>query len=409
MTTLIISHLGSHGDGIAARPDGKPLFVPGAAPGDTVVLDDAGAVQTIMPGPHRAVPPCRHFGSCGGCQLQHIDGAAYAAWLGERILAALSPLGIVPEQVMAPHVSPPGSRRRASLRAVKRSGRVALGFSEKGAHTLVDLAECPVLHASLVGLLAPLRALLASLLREKQSAGVQLTLTDTGVDLIVQDLDRLGLDAQQDLAAFANEHGVARLSVGGAAGLDLIAESRTPVVRFDGLAVGLPPGGFLQATRDGEAALQQAVRDAVGEARTIADLFCGLGTFAVPLAQRAKVHGVDGAAAPVKALERAARQAGLALTTEHRDLFRRPLKAADLARFEAVVLDPPRTGAMDQTVEVAAARVPCVVTVSCNPNTFARDAERLVKAGYGLRRLWPIGQFLWSTHVELVGEFRLPR
>lgn len=395
-----IVYLAGRGDGATA--DGR--FVPGVAPGDVVIFD--GDKIEVEPGPHHVVPPCRHFPECGGCQLQQVDDAAYRSWVADRMLRALAAQRIEPIEIRPTHLSPPRTRRRASLRAVRRGGRITLGFNAESSHRIVDMHECHILEPALFELVAPLRALLPNLVREGQAAGITLTASDTGIDLLLSNVDVEGLSAIETLTSFAQMRDLARLSIETAAGIDVIAEARRPQVCFGGLPVILPPAPFLQATRDGEAALQQAVIEAVGDSRRCADLFCGLGTFALPLTGRAIVHAVDAAGPAVRALEAAAKLSNRRLSVEHRDLFRRPLRADELRRFDAVVFDPPRAGAKEQVAELARAGVRTVVAVSCNPNTFARDAAMLVQAGYRLQCLWPIGQFRWSTHVELVAEFR---
>jgi len=391
-----VVRLAARGDGVTA--DGR--FVPLAVPGDRVSV--AGEVA---PGPNHAVPPCRHFPDCGGCQLQHAADAFYARWAGERIVAALTAAGVAVGEVMPTALSPPRSRRRASLRAVKRHGKLTLGFNADASHRIVDLAECWVLTPRLFALVAPLRALLTAALVDGQGAGVTLTESDSGVDLLLANVPARRLADIERLTAFATAHDLARLAVEGADGVETVVEARAPVLHFGGVPVMLPTAPFLQATREGEAALVAAVRAATAGAGRVADLFAGLGTFSLPLVAGAKVLAVEGALAPVAALGAAARARGVAVAVEHRDLFRRPLAAAELARFDAVVFDPPRAGAQAQAAELAASAVPRVVAVSCNPNTFARDAAMLGEGGYRLERLWPVAQFRWSTHIELVASF----
>jgi 23S rRNA (uracil1939-C5)-methyltransferase len=353
------------------------------------------------------VPPCRHFGACGGCQLQHADEALLAEFATARCLDPLARLGIVPGRVMPAHLSPPGSRRRAMMRAVREGRSVVLGYNVEGGHRLVDLAECPVLSPALFGLLAPLRQLLGRLMTERSVVGLTMTLTDNGPDLLLSNLSAERLAAVEALTDFAIAQGLARLSVEGPLGVETVVAPANPAVTLGGVAVTLPPGAFLQATADGEAALVAAVREGIAGAGRVADLFCGVGTFALPLSKSARVLAADASGPAVTALARAAKAAGRRIETLHRDLFRRPLDRTELRGFDALVLDPPRSGAAAQTAEIAAARVPLVMAVSCNPATFARDAERMVAAGYRLTTLWPVAQFRWSTHVELVGRFEL--
>ncbi len=392
-----IVRLAARGDGVTA--DGR--FVALAAPGDHVRF--IGDTPTIEPGRNHATPLCRHFPECGGCQMQHVADAAYVRWMGERIGHALGQAGVTIGELMPAHLSPPRSRRRAALRAVRHGRTVTLGFHIEGTHRVLDLAECHVLRPELFALLAPLRPLLATLLRDGEGAGVSATLTDTGIDLMLSNVAADGAGALTALSGFAAAHDLARLSVETALGVETIALARAPAVCFGGTMVEVPPAPFLQATREGEAALVAAVRAAIGARARVADLFCGLGTFALPIAAAgARVSAIDASGPAIAALGRAA--AGK-VSTEHRDLFRRPLTAAELGRFDAIIFDPPRAGAKAQAAGIARSNVPTVVAVSCNPATFARDAALLREGGYALARLWPVGQFRWSSHVELVAEF----
>ncbi len=393
-----IVRLAARGDGVTA--DGR--FVPATVPGDRVRF----APFAVESGPDHATPPCRHFPDCGGCQLQHVTDDAYVRWVAARIVAALDAGGVAIGAVEPVALSPPRSRRRASLRAAKRGGKLTLGFNANASHRIVDLHECWVLTPALFALVAPLRGLLAAALKDGDGAGISLTESDTGIDLLLANVGARRLADIERLTAFAAAQDLARLSVEGPDGIETVVEARPPVLRFGGVLVAVPPAPFLQATREGEAALVVAVLAASAGAGRVADLFAGLGTFALPLARAgARVLAIEGAQSAIEALSDAARASGVALAVEHRDLFRRPLTAAELGRFDAVVVDPPRAGAIAQVAQLAAAQVPRIVAVSCNPNTFARDAAILVEGGYRLERLWPIAQFRWSTHVELVASF----
>ena len=395
----LIVRLAARGDGATA--DGR--FVRGAAVGDRVVF--GGERVVVVPGPGHIVPPCRHVPECGGCQLQHVSDAAYCQFVTDRIVRALAHAGVAAGAIMGVALSPPRSRRRASLRAVRRGGRTLVGFNAEASHQIIDIVQCEILSPELFALVAPLRALLGKALAEGQGAGVTLTVSDTGVDVLLANVAAETLPRIELLTGFAAANDLARLSVEGAHGVETVAIARQPVLSIGGVPVALPPAPFLQATREGEAALVTAMSEAVGDAPRIADLFCGLGTFALPLSVRARVIAADAAGPAVAALTAAARQFGRPIEVLHRDLFRRPLTAAELAAFGAVVFDPPRAGAAAQSAQLAASKVAVVVAVSCNPSTFARDAALLVAGGYRLEQLWPVAQFRWSTHVELVARF----
>ena len=389
MTAETIVRIAARGDGVTAS--GRHFAL--AAPGDLV--DEAGAVT---PGPHHQTPPCRHFPECGGCQLQHVDDVAYRRYLVDRIAGALAQHALE-TAIREPHLSPPNSRRRATLRALRAGKGVALGFNEERSHRIIDMRECHVLRPELFALVAPLRTLLGTILPARRQAEVHLTLCDQGVDVALSGVTAEGLAAAEALTDFAERHRLARLSLDEGYGLETRYEPRPATVTLSGTAVALPPGAFLQATNDGEAALVEAVREAVAGAPRSADLFAGLGTFA--LALPGKVYAAEAARDAVLALK-AARPS---VAVEHRDLYRRPLAAQELAAFDAAVLDPPRSGAEVQVRELAASAVPRVAYVSCNPATFARDARLLADGGYQVDWVRPVGQFRWSTHIELAAAF----
>jgi len=388
---------------LAARGDGATAsgrMVPLAAPGDSV--GEAGAVT---PGPHHVTPPCRHFPRCGGCQLQHVDDASYAGFLRDRIAGALAAQGISAPAIRSPHLSPPRTRRRVSLRAERIGKRVILGFNEEASHRIVDMAQCEIMTPELFALVAPLRAMLLSLMTGKSRVSAMMTLTDQGVDVALEGVDAQGLAAADAIADFGKAHHVARFTIDEGYGAETRWEPEPVTIHLGGVAVPFPPGGFLQATADGEAALIAAVREAIGDAARIADLFAGLGTFALALSGSTQLHAVEGARDAALALSGAAKRAQRRVAVEHRDLFRRPLTAKELEGFAAIVLDPPRAGAKEQAPALAASGIARIAYVSCNPATFARDARVLIDGGYRLDWVQPVGQFRWSTHVELVASF----
>jgi 23S rRNA (uracil1939-C5)-methyltransferase len=386
---------------LAARGDGVSTsgrFFPLTAPGDTVL--PSGAVE---PGPHRRTPPCRHFPECGGCQLQQVDDDAYGAYLSDRIASALAAQGLPPPELLPPHISPPNSRRRASLRAERRGRTVLLGFNAEASHRIVDMRECHILRPELFALVQPLRELLGRLIGPRATAIVRMTLADQGVDLLLEKVEADGLDAGEAITSFAERHRLARLSIDDGYGPQTRWEPEPVTATLGGVPVQLPHDAFLQATAEGEGTLVASVKEAVAGAGVVADLFAGLGTFALSLDGR--ILAVEGARDAALSLKAAANRAGGSLFVEHRDLFRRPLDQKELSRFEAVVLDPPRAGAKEQAPLLARSGVPRIAYVSCNPATFARDAKSLVDGGYRLQWVKPVGQFRWSTHVELVGCF----
>lgn len=384
-----IVRIASRGEGVTADGRHAPL----AGPGDRL-----RANGTIEFGPDHVSPPCRHFPTCGGCQLQHVSDAAYASYIIDRIVDALHTQGIDAPQIDVPHLSPPRTRRRASMRAERRGKQVVLGFNEGGSNSIVDMVECYVLLPELFALLAPLRRLLARLLRDRGRAGVTLTKSDQGIDLMLSGFEADGLAAVEALSTFGDANSLARLSLDEGYGPSVRYATGEITMTLAGVPVALPEGAFLQATADGEAKLIGAVRAALLGTASVADLFAGLGTFALALS--GKVHAIEGARDAVLALAATRR-----VSVEHRDLFRRPLSTDELKRFDGIVLDPPRAGAREQVAQLARSAVGRIAYVSCNPATFARDAKLLIDGGYRIDKIIPVGQFRWSTHVELAAAF----
>lgn len=384
-----IVRIAARGDGVTAS--GKHVSF--GVPGDNL-LDDG----TLLEGPRHQVPPCRHFPECGGCQLQHVDDEAYRGYLVSRVRSALAQHELEAE-IRSPHLSPPNSRRRASLRAMKVGKAAIIGFNAAKSHRIVDMRENHILRPELVELVEPLRALLGMLLQPRRTAEVLLTLVDQGVDVALKGVDADGLQAIEALTAFCERTRLARLSIDQGLGPETHYEPVPATVTLTGTPVAFPIGGFLQATQDGERALVDAVNEATEGGSRFADLFAGLGTFA--LALPGKIYAAEASRDAVLALKRAAP----AIIAEHRDLYRRPLDINELNTFDAVVLDPPRAGAEQQVTELARSSVKTIAYVSCNPATFGRDAKILGQGGYRLGWVRPVGQFRWSTHVELAAAF----
>ncbi len=404
---LTIDRLGHLGDGIAQGPEGA-LFIPQMLPGEVVegdLIDNLLTTPRILtPSPNRVRPPCAHARTCGGCLMQHAADAFVANWKQDIVRSALAGQGL--STLIRPILtSPPRSRRRATLAARRTKTGTLLGFHARASDTLVAVPNCQLLHPALIASFPALEALVK--IGGSRSAEMSLSITHSlaGPDVAVNGAKPADAGLQMDLARLAELHGLARLTWNG----EITALRAKPLQRFGTALVAPPPGAFLQATAEGEAALLQAIALAIGPARKIIDLFAGLGTFSLPLAERAEVLAVESDAAMMAALDKAARNApGLhRVTTDTRDLFRRPLEPDEFKGIQAVVIDPPRAGAEAQTVALAAARVPLIAAVSCNPVTFARDARILVTAGYRLDWVQPVDQFRWSPHVELAARFSL--
>ena len=390
-----IIRLAAKGDGVTA----SGRHVTGGVPGDAV-----DAEGNLVPGPHHIVPACRHFATCGGCQLQQGDDAVLADFVHDRVVNAAKGQGLEPAEVLPVHLSPPHTRCRAGLHGLRTARGAVLGYREGGSHRVVDLAECPVLHPALAALIGPLRAFTAAH-GPKAMVGMDLTLADQGIDVALTHFPLEGLGPTEAALDFARDNALARLTIDQGYGPETLWEPEPVTVTLAGVPVGLPPGAFLQATADAERRMVADAADWLGDARLIADLFAGLGTFAFGLRAGRKVLAVEAERAAHLACKSAGALSGGQVLALHRDLFRSPLDPAELNRFDAVLLDPPRAGARAQVAEIAASTLGRVVYVSCNPSSWARDAAVLAEAGFRLTKLRPVGQFRWSTHVELVSMF----
>jgi 23S rRNA (uracil1939-C5)-methyltransferase len=408
--TLVVDALGAGGDGVATH-EGVRHFVPLSLAGETVVaVPRARTAEGVVcdlktveiPSSERVVPFCPVYGRCGGCSLQHWADAPREAWKRERVATALGHRGFADSNVLPTRACPPDTRRRATLALTGKK----LGFREASGHTVVAIDACPVLTPELSRLIRPLRDVLAPI---TDAATVAMTWTDAGADVVVRSDAELGWEAREVLGSFANAYDLARLAWDGGDGPVPMAVARTPAMNFGGVAVGFPAASFLQPSAEGEALLRDEVLAGLGAAVKVADLFSGLGTFALPIAARgAAVFAADADGAAVRALQAAvtANRLGNTVTVAARDLFRDPLTAAELDAFDAVVFDPPRAGAQAQAREIAASGVGLVVAVSCNPASFARDARLLVDGGFILERVVPVDQFPTTAHLELVAILR---
>jgi len=412
---LSINHVAAGGDGAGVLADGQTAFVPYCLPGETVRATPLGqsrcrldSVQT--PSRDRVVPPCPYFGTCGGCALQHWADAPYAAWKQDMVRRALDRAGY-PDAVLGPlRRTPPAARRRMEFAARRGPAGMELGLHAPHTLTLVPIESCTVLHPVLEALLAPLRAVLGAMGGIRRGADIAANLLDNGVDLLIRADAEAGATDRVKLAAFAAAAGVSRVTWAVGQGVpETAALVRPPVISFAGMAVTPPPGAFLQASAEGEAAIVDAVLAGLPTKMTsksrIVELYAGVGTLSFPLSGRAKVQAYEGDAPAAAALRKAA--GGTRVEAITRDLARQPVQAKELAGAACVVLDPPFGGAGPQMVTLATARVPVIVMVSCNPVALARDAALLRGAGYRLTAVTPIDQFLWSAQIEAVCVFSL--
>jgi 23S rRNA (uracil1939-C5)-methyltransferase len=405
---LAIDGLGARGDGIASSAAGA-VYVPYTLPGEVVEVDAwpghpdrRNLLRVEAASAARIVPICPHFGVCGGCQLQHWDAAPYLAWKRQQVVTALRHAGIAADigDILDAHGL---GRRRAVLHARRLTHDILeVGYAALYAHRIIPIDRCPILAPGLDGAIDAAWATAETLKSASKPLDIQVTATDAGIDVDVRGSGPLTPQLTASLARVAEAHGLARVTRHG----ELVAQRAAPVIRIGRTTVTLPPGAFLQATVLGEETLARLVLEYAGAAKAAADLFAGVGPFALRLAERARVIAADSDEGAIDALRRAASGAsGLKpVTAERRDLFRRPFVAQELAGIDAAVFDPPRQGAEAQARELAKSRVPVVVAVSCNAATFARDVRILIDGGYRLGAVTPVDQFRYSAHVEIVAR-----
>jgi 23S rRNA (uracil1939-C5)-methyltransferase len=400
-----ILRLGARGDGVAEGPDG-PIFVPFTLPGERAAIEPDGSdnhaalLDVLVRSPERIEPICPHFGLCGGCALQHMEEGAYLAWKREQVGQAMKSRGLETE-IEPVRPVPVGSRRRATFTLGRSQQGVALGYRRARSHDLIDIDICPILSPRIVKRLPKLKTALAPLLGRKREARVGVTETETGLDIIIEGV-KPSEAALTRVVGDAAKFGVARITVGG----DSLLPGAPPTVRFGPAQVKLPAGAFLQASAEAETVMTALVREGVGRAKRIADLFAGLGTFTLALAETGAVDAFEADEAALAALSEAVRHTPKLkpVRTVCRDLFIAPVGGKELHRYDTVVFDPPRAGAAAQAEALAKSKVKKIVAVSCNPGTLARDLRILVDGGYRLTRVVPVDQFLFSSHVEVVAH-----
>ncbi|WP_295044005.1 class I SAM-dependent RNA methyltransferase [uncultured Paracoccus sp.] len=409
MTRWTVERLGRRGDGVAVGAAGRAL-APLTLPGEEIEGEAAdgriAAPRILTPSADRVRPVCGHYRACGGCSLMHASDGFTTAWKQQVVRAALEARGLS-APVEAVHVSPPRSRRRAVLSGRRTKKGALVGFHARASDVIVDLAECHVMVPQITAALPLLRRITMAGASRSGALSMAVIHGPAGLDVTVTGGKPLDPALFQTLAELADDGDLARLTWQDQAGDSQSVTRRPPALPMGRARVVVPPGAFLQATLDGEAALLSAVRDITAGATRIVDLFAGCGTFSLPLAEAAAVHAVEGLAAPLAALDGGWRAApGLnRVTTQIRDLARRPLLADELNRFDAIVIDPPRAGAEAQAREIAASQVGRIAFVACDPVNFSRDAQLLADGGFRLARLMVVDQFRWSPHVETVAEF----
>jgi 23S rRNA (uracil1939-C5)-methyltransferase len=405
---LTIGRIGHRGDGIADTPGGL-VYVPYTLPGETVTVeaipgspDRRQLLDVEIKSPDRVVPISPFFGTCGGCSLQHWALPQQQEWKRQRVIEALASVGIT-TNVGATIDAHGEGRRRIVLHARRQDGALKVGFTAARSHAIVSIDRCPILAPKMSGAIDAAQAI-AQIIGGGKPLDIQITASDTGLDVDVRGSGALNAAATAALAKLAEAHKLARITRHG----EMVTQRTPPMLTIGSVTVPLPPGAFLQATSAAENALAALVLEYAGNAKNVADLFCGVGPFALRLAKTARITAADSDQAAIEALKRAVASAkGLKPVTAHaRDLFRRPLVPIELKTFDAVVFDPPRQGAQAQARELAASKVPLVIAVSCDVETFARDARTLIDGGYKLDAVIPVDQFRYSAHIEIVARFR---
>ena len=405
---LVVGEIGHRGDGVAEGADG-PVYVPYALPGETVEVEAVAGhpdrrrlLRIDQPSTARIVPICPHFGTCGGCALQHWKPADYDTWKRELVVTALTQAGI--EAEIGSLVDAHGDGRRRAVFHARRGQKdiLQVGFTQAGTHHIVAIDRCPIFAPGLADAIPVAWTIAETIGAKAKPLDVHATATDSGLDVDVRGSGPLRPATMAQLARDAEHHGVARITRHG----ELVVRRALPSIRMGRATVALPPGAFLQATAAGEAALASIVCASTAKAKSIVDLFCGVGPFALRLAEHAKVTAADNDEAAIAALREAAKTPGLKpIAAERRDLFRRPFLAHELKGVDVAVFDPPRQGAEAQARALAASAVTNVIGVSCNPATFARDAKILIDGGFRIAAVTPVDQFRYSAHVEIVAQF----
>lgn len=408
-----IDEVGAKGDGRGTDENNQPFYVPYSCAGDLVEVKctdrraDAlvGEIVNILePGGERTEAPCPHYTKCGGCSLQHLSPTAYGDWKKTRIIEVISRAGLnyEPED---PVLIPAGQRRRASFAVMKKGKKIVFGFNARNSHRIEEISDCLLLTPELKSLIAPLRELMSKVMKQEGRGDIIINHPGEAPDIVFALPGRVELSAHEALVSFAHQYKIGRISwQEDAKGTpETVMEVRPVTTSFSDVPVPLPPAPFLQPSKSGEEALVEIALSGLQGEKKILDLYAGCGSFTFALAKHAIVHAVESHEPAIKALERAAGRANMGgrITTEVRDLSRQPLMGKELAKFDAILFDPPRSGAKEQAEAIADCPVKTVIAISCNPATFGRDIAQLIEGGYQLKRLVPVDQFTWSAHIEV--------
>ena len=404
--TASIDEIGSRGDGVV-RVDGNTIYIPFTAPGDVAKIEatgERGVLKSLIEeSEHRRKPVCRHCGHCGGCALQHVSEDFYRKWKAARVYDALAREGFSPVTIQPVIFCAAASRRRALFAVRKKQGDVVFGFHERASRKIVDINECHIMEPAFAAKLAALKSFARTVCEFSDAFNMLATECDNGIDINLRgtvDLDGPGAFAAVSDAA--REAGFLRIAINN----EILVEFDPPIVSFGDVPAAIPPGAFLQASRIGEDTIRNTILTEINSEKTIADLFSGCGSFSLPLSKRAHVAAYDSERRAIQSLKKSAKSEGCNVHAQCRDLFRNPLTPFELNEFDLLVTDPPRAGAAAQMVEIARSDVRLVISVSCNPSTFARDASILREGGFDLTKVTPVDQFVYTPHIEVVGVFR---
>lgn len=404
MNQITIETLGSAGDGVAPGPVYAPFTLPGEVIEGDIVDGRIDDPKIVTPSADRITAPCQHFRRCGGCALQHASDVFVADWKRQQIIYALAARGIEGVEVRQTITSPARSRRRATFAARRTKKGVQIGFHARKSDEIIALTACEVIHPDLLSSFPAIEACARLGASRKGAIRATVTRSENGLDVSIEGGKPLEKQALLDAAALADTHDLARLTWSG----EILVTRRQPHQRIGAALVAPSPGGFLQATSEGETALLAATREAIGAPSKLVDLFSGCGAFTIPFTDRTETHAVESDGALLTALTKGWKAVGglARVTTETRDLFRRPLLAEELNAFPAAIIDPPRVGAKAQMEQLAASTIPVIASLSCDAGSFARDARTLMDGGYTLEWVQPVDQFRWSPHVEIAAKFK---
>ena len=415
MPIVNINELGGLGDGFATH-EGRRIVVPYTMPGDTVSIEIKGnskdiargsLVEIVTPSKERKPPVCRHFSVCGGCSLQHLPDNMYATLKQQMLQTAVSRAGYDPSVVLPIARIPANTRRRAIFKVSATRQEVNIGYYEASSHVLLPIDECPLLTPEIWELIPELQAVIPKLAHPEDVTEISITLSDTGLDVIIITDPPAQVPDTLHLTEFAETHDISRISWHWQKGITTIVLRRPVQLMLGDIAVTLPVRYFLQATKEGQMLITSMITEATKDSAKIIDLYAGCGTYSFPMSAYAHVNAVEGDVSMIHSMQNAISEVGLKqkLLATHQDLFRQPYNKSELSSYDAAVINPPRNGAETQMSQLAQSRTPIIVMVSCNPNSFQRDAGLLRTGGYKLEKALAIDQFLWSSHLEIVAVF----